>query len=121
MFEPVAGPALNEKGHSAEKETLVVDRVTGHIALNRESTSELAGLDDTDASSPLAHLPFINSTSASAPNRHSPVAHEEVVTVFGIVGIISLVTSKSASDLSHGAARSMSTRRLVSRLPIPEC
>ena len=39
VFEPVATSPLDEKGHQEEKETMVIDRVTGAISLNRKSIS----------------------------------------------------------------------------------
>ncbi|KAL7412892.1 SacI homology domain-containing protein [Mrakia frigida] len=70
VFEPVATSPLDEKGHQKEKETMVIDRVTGAISLN-------------------------------PPGRLSPVAHEDVITVYGILGIVSLVTTDYLILITH--------------------
>lgn len=73
---------------------MVIDRVTGAISLNRKSTCTQTNREGSPDRVKLTLPSFLLLDRASAPGRLSPVAHEDVITVYGILGIVSLVTSE---------------------------
>lgn len=98
VFEPSSGsqPGLmiSEK---AERETLTIDRRSGKMTLNGEDLNQYFRPPIRLSRRQQRSDPKAGSIE-SARNNTAPLGREKVITCYGIVGIVSLATSKSSNQ-----------------------
>jgi hypothetical protein len=91
VFEPSSsqpGLMISEK---AERETLTVDRRSGKMTLNGGCHNAIHAPGERTE---LISLVIASQLSVPARNNSPPLGREKVITCYGIIGIVSLATSR---------------------------
>jgi hypothetical protein len=98
----------------AERETLTVDRRSGKMTLNGGCHNAIHAPGERPE---LISLVIASQLSVPARNNSPPLGREKVITCYGIIGIVSLATSKVSAAIDLAAVSHLTAA--VSSCPQP--